>query len=249
MSRASDFLLNQYQIRKTRNPRYSQGAFARLLGVNSGRIAQYFSGKRLITKVAAEKFSTKLELDTEQHSYFLHLCETDKKEKKAPSPTLVQDDALALLVEWHHLAVYYLAFTIDFQNDPSWIASRLQIPEGLVTSSLERLERLGMLQEIDGKLVPQRGSFASPSGVPNPFLQMCHKDNLRYVTDRLSEVPLDRRDLSSIVLAIDDSKLAEARELIRTFRRKLAGLISEGKRNHVYTLNVQLFPLTSENPQ
>lgn len=248
MSRASDFLLNQYQLRKNKNARYSQGAFSRLLGINSGRLAQYFSGKRFITKNAAIKMAEKLSLEPDQREYFFHLCEIDKRGKKTPELQRVADDQMALLVEWHHLAVFYLMFTTDFKNDPKWMSERLNIPEELVVSSLERLKRVGMLKYTeDGKPEPQRGPFSSLPTIQNSYLQMSHKDTLKHVVSNLSEVPLEKRDVSSITLAIDDSKIAEAKEMIRSFRRKLAGFISEGKRNQVYTINVQLFPLTTPN--
>lgn len=246
MSRASEFLISQFQIRKNRNQRFSQGAFARQLGINSGRVAQYFSGKRAITKSAAVKFSEKLGLDEEQKDYFVHLCEIDKRNRKAPMPELIENDKLSLLVEWHHLAVFYLILTKDFVLDHAWMARRLNIPEELVTASMERLERVGLIEIVDGKVFPKRGAFTTPTGIPNKFLEMSHKDIFRYMESNMSQLPLHRRDVSSITLAIDDSKLDEARELVRSFRRKLADLMSEGKKNQVYTINIQLFPLTGE---
>lgn len=246
MSRASDFLLAQYQLRRNKNARYSQGAFSRLLGINSGRLAQYFSGKRFITKSAAIKMAEKLALEPDQKEYFLHLCEIDKKGKKTPEPQRIADDQMALLVEWHHLAVFYLMFTTDFKNNTAWMAERLNIPEELVASSLERLKRVGMLKHReDGTPEPQRGPFSSLPTIQNSYLQMSHKDTLKHVVSNLSDIPVEKRDISSITVAIDDSKIAEAKEMIRSFRRKLAGFVSEGKRNQVYTINVQLFPLTS----
>lgn len=246
MSRASEFLLAQFNVRKSKNKRYSQRAFARLIEMNPGRVNQYFSDERLITKTVAQRISTKLGLDREQQAYFVYLCEVDRQKEKAPTLKLLRDDELALVVEWYHFAILSLTSTKDFRLDHGWIAERLGLPLDLVTSSLERLERIGMIKIQEGQLERTPGSLTTTEDIPNQFLVLSHQDSLRYIVDNLPQVPVEKRDVSSITLAIDDRKLKEAKEVIRTFRRRLAGMVSKGKKNQVYTINVQLFPLTKE---
>ena len=45
-------------------------------------------------------------------------------------------------------------------------------------------------------------------------------------------------------LAIDLSKLPEAKTIIREFRRKMATLLRDGKKTDVYQLGIQFYPLT-----
>lgn len=246
MSRASEFLMAQFNTRKKKNKRYSQRAFARLIDINPGRVNQYFSGERQISKSVAQQISNKLGLDDEQAAYFIYLCEFDRQKKREPRPRLLLDDELALVVEWHHFAILSLISTKDFRLDHQWIAERLGIPEKIVDSSLERLERIGMIKITNGAVEKTPISLTTTEDIPNQFLQMSHQDSLRYIIDNIAHVPVEKRDLSSITLAIDDRKLKEAKELIRTFRRRLARMISVGKRNQVYTLNIQLFPLSKE---
>jgi len=246
MSRASEFLLNEYHQRKKKNPRYSQAAFARRIGINSGRLTQYFLGKRIITKKAAQKISVKLELDSEQHDYFIYLCGVDKADARGRPPQLIKDDELALLVEWHHLAIMYLTLTETFKPDPAWIAQRLGLPKDLVISSLERLKRIGLVEVRGEKVEARRGSFITTTEVPNKYLLMSHKDMFKHMAATLSQVPVGRRDVSSITVAFDDKNLPKAKEMIKKFRRKLALMCSRGNSNQVYTINIQLYPLTNE---
>ncbi len=54
------------------------------------------------------------------------------------------------------------------------------------------------------------------------------------------------RDVSGMTMAVSKERLAEARKMIRDFRRRISGYMEGGKRNAVYRLNIQLFPLTQE---
>lgn len=244
MSRAAEFLLNQYNKRQLRNPRYSIRAFARDLEDNSGRISQYFNGERFLSAQAAKKISVKLNLDPSDTEYFLHLVESDKKARKSPDLKVFKDDELALLIEWHHFALASLVSVKDFRYDIAWIAERLSIPETLVTSSIEKLERVGVIKIQDGTLKLQEGPFVTTSGVPSKFLRLAHKHKLEHIIANIDNVPLEKRDLSTITLAMDERKLPQIKEKIQKFRRKLAKEYSSGVKNQVYTMCIELFPLS-----
>jgi uncharacterized protein (TIGR02147 family) len=246
MSRSSDFLLSLYQQRKNRNPRYSMRAFARTLGVNPGRISQYFDNERAITKSAGNNIAAKLDLDSSQREYFMHLIETDGKEKRGDHIRLMKEDELSMLVEWYHDAVLALVNLSDFKYDFDWMAARLNLPVALVTASWERLVRIGYVSVEDGKVKFDPSPIMTTSNIPSQYLRLSHKDSLTNVINNLDLVPMDKRDLSSITLAIDAKKLPKAKDMVRVFRRRLANYLSSGRRTQVYTINVQLFPLTKD---
>jgi len=221
-----------------------------MISVHPGRLTQYFTDARPITPKAGKQIAVKLGLDKDQQDYFVHLCETDKRRKKIPEPRLLNDDELAMMVEWYHFAVLSLFSTKDFKMDPVWIGERLGIPTEIAQSSLDRLIRIGMVKVDDsGKAELVQGPLTTTSTIPSQFLRLSHQETLRHVVDNIQQVPMEKRDLSSITVAINTDKIDEAKVLIRNFRRKLADLLSQGKKNEVYTLNVQLFPLSKEVSQ
>ncbi len=248
MSRASEFLIMQYNLRRAKNRRYSQRAFAKLLEINSGRLSQYFVGDRPITSAAAQKMARQLELDSEQTSYFLYLVGLDKKNKDPYKLRILQDDELAMIVEWYHFAVLSLISTSGFQFDYNWIGNRLRISPAFAEASVQRLERLNFIKIKNNKIEVTKGAVSTVGDIPNEFLRLSHKDMFRHMADTLSAEGVERRDLSSITLAIDDRKVPEAKKLIKNFRRKIADFLSKGSRNQVYALNIQLFPLSHEEP-
>jgi uncharacterized protein (TIGR02147 family) len=61
----------------------------------------------------------------------------------------------------------------------------------------------------------------------------------------LDDVPIENRDQSSMTLAIDSSKLNEAKKMLKKFRRDFTKHLQESKiRNHVYHLSLSFYPVT-----
>lgn len=243
MPRASEYLMTQFHSRKIKNPRYSMRAFASFLGINSGRLSQYFSGQREISLKAGKTISEKLGLDPAETNYFFHLIDQDKAEKKTAG-RLLKDDEIALVVEWHHAALLGLLLTKDFIPDHEWIAERLQLPVEVIESSLERMQRIGLLVETPQGLRRAPGPVKTSSGIPSEYLRLSHKDILRKVIADIDSVPIESRDVTSITFPMDIKNLPVAKKLIGDFRVKLAKRLSKGTKNEVVALNVQLFPFT-----
>lgn len=52
------------------------------------------------------------------------------------------------------------------------------------------------------------------------------------------------REFTFITMAVDKSKMIEAKAMIREFRDKLCAYLEEGEKTEVYELAIQLFPRT-----
>jgi len=221
-------------------------AFARDIEVNPGRISQYFDDHRAITKTVANKISAKLNLDESQKNYFLHLIATDERERRGDHLRMIEADELSMIVEWYHDALIALISTTGFKNDFDWMSERLGVPVPLIKASWDRLVRVGFITEVNDKVVLEPTPMTTSSGIPNEFLRLSHKDSLMNIIDNLDRVHVDKRDMSMITLAIDSKKIPKAKEMIKVFRRKLANYLAQGKKDRVYTINIQLFPLTKD---
>jgi uncharacterized protein (TIGR02147 family) len=243
MSRAAEYLLTQYHSRKIKNPRYSQRAFASFLGLNSGRLNQYFNGKRKISRTAAKSISAKLGLDAAETNYFLHLIELDKSETNS-AERILTDDETALVVEWHHAALLALLTTQNFKPDPNWIAERLLLPVEVVKSSIERLQRIGLIETASQGYRRKPGAVKTTTNISSHFLRLSHKDILRKVIADIDTVPIECRDVTSITFAMDIAKVPIAKKMISDFRIRLAKRLTKGPKNQVVGLNIQLFPFT-----
>lgn len=68
----------EYTLRRTRNPSYSLRAFARDIGIGSGRLSELLSGKRRFTPRSIERISRALKLSQEEFEDLVEaLEETD----------------------------------------------------------------------------------------------------------------------------------------------------------------------------
>ena len=62
--------------------------------------------------------------------------------------------------------------------------------------------------------------------------------------DSIDNVEMELRDITSMTMTFQMSKMNEAKSLIRDFRRSFTELMEEGKKEEVYNLNIQLVPIT-----
>ncbi|HUP57729.1 MAG TPA: DUF4423 domain-containing protein, partial [Bdellovibrionota bacterium] len=135
--------------------------------------------------------------------------------------------------------------TRDFEENPAWIAERLGINPVEASAALERLERLGLVARAQsGKLLSTEKNVATTNDVASAALRRSHRQSLEQAIEKLEEIDVEDRDITSITMAIDPAALPLAKKMIREFRRKLCATLETGKRSEVYNLNVQLVPVS-----
>jgi len=240
-------LFKKYAAKKSKNPSFSQRAFAKLIGISSGALSNIMNGKRKISKKMAMNLAMRLKLtDRELEEYLAGF-----QESKENSDTIknieyakIQMNEYKAVSEWYHFAILSLVKCDDFKNSPPWIANRLGLNVSVVSEALTRLQKLGMLQEIDGQLTRGETKYSTSNEIKNYSLRAAHKESMKLAANSLDQVALEMRDISAITMAIDRTKLKEAKEEIRLFRDKIAAILETGEKKDVYKMNIQLFPLT-----
>jgi len=113
---------------------------------------------------------------------------------------------------------------------------------------LARLQRAGLVQRKDGRLIPCDESSSSILNIPT---SRAHRNQQRQILekaiDALELEPIKRRSQSSMTFAIDSTKIDEAKELIKKFRRDLGRFLSASENlDEVYHLSISLYPVTSQ---
>ena len=254
----------EFERLKKKNPRYSLRAFAKTLSLPSGRVSEYLSNKRQITLAVGEQIATQLKFDEELKALFLQYTKAHSETKKdlqrelsqiekAPKFEFVSTDSqdrFRIVADWHHFAILSLMELTDFQSSAEWISKKLGLPLPLIEESLERLERVEI---IDRKEMPWKVkslNLRTTDGGASEALREFHLKNLEMAKEKLVNVPVEDRDFSAITIAIDKAKLPFAKGMIRDFRRKLTSLLEAGeKKNEVYRLSIQFFPLNKSDSE
>lgn len=226
-------------------------SFARYLKVPASRLSEIFSGKRSITLSAAEKIADRLGYDPKTRHKFLKCVETTKTNGLPLGAEVDQiefqqlsADAFCVISDWYHFAILSLIETSDFQPMPGWIAKRLGISATESRLALSRLERLGLIEKRENNWVKTGNNLTTTHEVRSPALRSGHRQLLEKSIEALESADLDRRDITSMIVAIDPRKIKQAKKLITQFRRGLCEFLEKDPRKEVYALGIQLIPLS-----
>lgn len=220
-------------------------------------LSEIINGKRPLTKKYRDKIGKALKMSEEQINAFNG--KNHGNSLKDPQDQLTDDyrqlalDSFYIISEWFHYGILQLIKIKGFKNNSHWIAKRLGILPSQAEIAVERLLRIGILQEVDGKLIDITGGNTShlKSDFTNEQLRGFQVQALEKAIVALKTVPIAKRDNTSMTLAVSREAIPFAKEEIKKFRRKLTKkLESFGEPDEVYQLAISLTPLTNlENIQ
>lgn len=241
-----EILIKEFNQRRNNNPMYSLRAFARDLQINRTTLSEVMSKKRNISKKNAEKLVENLSLSPIESDALMRSL--DQNLHVADHNYLqIQDDVFKLMSDWYYFAILNLARIPHNSASPQWIADELGIAPEEIEGAIERLQRLGFLEVIEGKLVRTVRSLSTTKDVPSSALKIHHKQTLKLAMDAVDDTPVEEREITSVTFAIDPAKLPKAKEILWKCKRKIAKLLESGESKRLYLLSFQLFPLDNKN--
>lgn len=255
-----EVIRDAFHERCSTNPRYSLRAYARDLKMTSARLSEILSGKKGLSRAAANAIAARLRLNERETETFCDLVDsqharskTSREAANARLSTLRADhagrnleiDAFRAISDWYHFAIVSLVRLKDFKSDTDWIARRLGITVSEAQAALERLERLELIGRENGKYFAAHDYVSSPDGVSSDAIRKFHRQMLEKAQIALALQPVEERDFTALQIPIPSSKLDEARKMIRAFREKFRDtMIVPGECDKVYNLSIQFFNLT-----
>lgn len=248
------FLKDELARRCQKNPAYSLRAFARTLGTDPGTLSKILAHKRAVGPITIERYGKRLDLGPSEIARYLNL---PQKKTVSNSQSTLRDlnyqqlsiDRFCVIGEWQHFAILELMRLDEFQPKAGWIASRLGVSVHEVNSSIDRLQRLELLKiSPNGKWIDTSDGATttlSKSEFTDTALKKLQRQFLAQAIEALELYGIESRDQSTLTMAIDTSKINQAKAEIKKFRRRMGKLLSRGKtRNEVYNLTIALYPLT-----
>ncbi len=239
---SAHWLREQYVERKQRNPSYSLRAFARQVDLSSGALSEYLSGRRKLSPKMLNRIVQRLGVSPLEGEELIRGALEGNGNTDAAF-TQLKEDEFQLIADWYHFAVLHLLNTEGATLNPGKLAARLGLSTVEVKVALERLQRLGLLQIKESRFRINKRVRTS-TNVPSEAIRKFHRQSLEKTLRALDEEPVTRRDITSIIGAINPENLPKAKELILEFRRRLSTFLEHGKKTEVYQLNIQLIPLT-----
>lgn len=235
------------------NEQYSLRAFARSLSIPVSSLSEIMNEKRPMTRKLCERIGGALNMSPEQIDAFS--AKPHGNSQKSAQEVLEENyrqlalDSFYIISEWYHYGILQLIKTKGFKNNPTWIAKRLGIQEEQVKIAIERLMRLGVLEEgKNGKLIDNTKGNTShlKSDFTNHQLKNFQINALEKGITALKEIPIELRDNTSMTMAISKKALPFAKEEIKKFRRQLTKKLEAfDEPDEVYQLAISLTPLTN----
>lgn len=243
-SRAMDgrvLLLQELTARKNRNSAYSLRAFARDLGVSPAALSQYLLRKREFSKKNRLSVAERLKLSPLEQRSFENV---PSERPPVESHEMISEDAFRMISDWASVAIMNLARLKTNQSSPKWIAKRLVISVHEADEALKRLQRLGLIQTKQGRMVRTGKPFSTSSDIPSEAIKKFHLSLLQKAQESVLEIPVELRDLTAIIMPTDPQRLEQAKQILKRARRRVADLLSTSRSKEVYVLAQQLYPLT-----
>lgn len=233
-----------------KNPQFSLRAFARMVDVSPAVLSRILSGKRKLTFNLATRIADALILGPVEretlYSFFLGSPEEKTEEEKVKKELSI--DCFNAMKEWYHYGITQLLFIESFKEDTKWIAKMLSITELEAKMAIERLLRLEILdRDENGKLYRTATHLSTTTDIASAGIRHFQKQILEKSIESLEKDDVLERDITSITIAINEDRLAEAKLEIKKFRLKMAEFLGTGKKTRVYNLGIHLIPLSKSS--
>jgi uncharacterized protein (TIGR02147 family) len=236
-------LQDAFQARRERNPSYSLRAFSRAIGISPTTLSKVFRYERNLSPRNLKRLADFLELSPfEVEQLSVKRLGKLKARDQSPNRHLAEDE-FHLISDWYYFGILNLAKTAVGLADARWIAKRLGISAIEAQGALRRLERMGLVKKQGRKLLRTSAPIHTTTGVPSAALKKFHRQQLGLAIEALQKVPIERRTITSVTMAIDPARIAVAKQKIAEFRDLLSDFLEGGEKKEVYLLSLQLFPL------
>lgn len=243
------WLNQEFIARCNKNKKYSLRAFAKLLDIDSSSLSQILSGRRKISVKMVARFADAIGVDPQLRVKINAQLNSKVNRKSSnefnPSFFELTEDAFNIIADWYHYAILELLKIDGVKFHPKWIASQLEISTAEARLAIQRLRRLNLLKIVDGKYVVTQTQLTNAGSIDtSSAMKQLQRYVLKKALASIDEVSKERKDITSMTMAIDESKLPEAKQMIKKFRRQLSTYLEEGKPTAVFNLCIQLYPLT-----
>lgn len=234
-------LQDEYAARKFKNSAYSLRAFSRDLQINRTTLSEVFSGKRGLSKQNRSTLAENLHLSplekNELLSFDLTEAQLDNKFQQ------LQEDEFKLIGDWFYFAILNLAKIKDNKAEPTWIGERLGIETETARIALDRLERLGYLKIKKNRIIRSSKPITTTTDVPSTALKKHHCQHLEMASRSLMNDPIDKREFTSVTMAIDPEKIPQVKKLLQKYKRNICNILETDEPQEVYQLSFQLYPI------
>lgn len=260
-----DYLVREFNSRKSRRPAYSKRAFARDLGLSPSTLVDFLKGKPCISSRRILELSEKLRLNAKSRDHWLDLY-TIAFSKKASEVKLAKarilerssslEDKKSL--EQFNVAcepIYWIYLELLTINPQMQSLSKAAIALGITEAKLKKINKellnLGFLKKSpEGILTPSEAFRIFGDGRPSKTLRHFHKSLMKKAINSLETQSSEDRFQASVIFSIPKNKLKDLIYKLEKVNYEVLTEFSEGSdQDSVYGFSFHLFDLIHKPPQ
>lgn len=247
----ADFLKVTYSKKKEKFPKFSMRQFAKKMNIPPGRLSEIINGKRNMTFNLANQFAQVFLLTSEEKKYFNQLIinQNKLKTKKVLKRDLIDAKEFPKVNHWHYFALLCLVEIYGESYSEKNYAERMQLSEGKIKELLISLEQAGLIFKGENNYKVAIDSTTTSQDLTSNDILNFHLELLKEITQRLTVVPVSKRDVEALILPVSEKSLPRAKRQIRSFVNKFQERFNKELKKSstetikAYTLCVQLIPL------
>ncbi|MBN2037371.1 MAG: TIGR02147 family protein [Chitinispirillaceae bacterium] len=263
------FLSDFYNQKKKSSRYFSYRQFCLKSGLKSPSIyREVAAGKRNLTSASIASFVKGLGLSERDGRFFENLvlfnqAKSEEAKKKhlailrglryRKPQKLIPVHLFEYYEKWYHPVIRELAVAMEWNNDFSLLAKSVHPPIKTLEAreSVELLLTLGFLKKKNGGGYAQADPDITTGAEVNSLaVRALNREYARLGLEAIDRFPPSQRDISSVIMAVPRSRLADLKREIADFRKRIVTLTGDGsiKPDSFYSLVVEFFPVGQSLP-
>lgn len=233
-------LIEGFLQAKNKNRAFSKRAYAKKLGVSSGALTEFLTGKRSPSKESLKKILDRLQIDSPTKEEIWTKTTPLKRTHFQP----MEENHYEILSDWLHFALLSLLNTKNFSFEAKNVAQRLNVSEARVQMAWNRLVQVGLIEIKKGRATRTKAAISSSENLKNLAIQNYHYSLLEKAQDVLQSLPVQDRDFCALTFPFSIEDLPWLQNEVRILTEKIIKKSKSKKHAHVFQFNTQAFPLT-----
>ena len=259
------FLLEFYEMEKSLDPTFSYRVFATAVNIDASLLVKILQGKRHISSKRIEPFLQFFRFKEAKSEYFRELvayakAKTDDEVRKhfetlqrmRPATSRELDEArYRYFQQWFYPVIRSAIDVFDYRGPHQ--AAELgascipKLTASQVESAIDALLQLGLArQRRDGRIVPTEAHLKTKEHWLSASISDYQGSIAELARDSIANTPKEKRDISTLTMALDSSQIQKIREILAETRKSIVQVVNAMPSqicDSVYQLNFQLFPM------
>jgi uncharacterized protein (TIGR02147 family) len=258
------YQLKESLVRKIESqPQYSLRAFARDLSLTPSHLSRILNRKSHLSLAAARYVSEKIFKKQNQKDLFVYLVEYNtirkpqirnnilmkiKALRGSDSRVQLGWEKFRAISDWYHTAILDLSTIRHLHLSPRNVSRALGITEMQSKLAIDRLVKLNLLVEKNGRLSKCTQTLDFYENAPSAAVRQYHEQMIEKAKTSLKIQKFSERHIESRTIAVRPSDYLELCKLINDFFLKVSVYVENVENpESLFQLNLQLFRLNQRS--